>query len=223
LSDTPPELSTESILYDEHGKPVWAGRYVFPMRKKGKLESLILVEEIPRPGEYQVDLRDLDYAEPFCRFLLLDMRYFAGKTGRNPPLRSLGVGFVVSFDLGGPFDPEYLASYGGNVVDVTGEGDDLLPIAMLTRFYDWDTVLSSELGAIWRLEAVNALGGDLLKADVPEDIKEVRGMVIRHKKSSPTKISLSASRDGSREGVWKTVVVDPNDRGTWDKPVAEER
>ncbi|MBL7220912.1 MAG: hypothetical protein ISS69_12410 [Phycisphaerae bacterium] len=212
LRDCP--LGSAAMLLDEHGKPLWAGAQIIPMHMKGKLESLVLVEEIPRPWDFHVDICPSMERQgaPFYRFVALHMEVITGKQMHRCPLESFGIGFLVDLVRAGQE-----TIHESHVMDVSGKGDDLLGIIRLGGVGRWDGVISGDHeaapsfvargGPYWYLVAINAWGRGAMGTELPKGTKPLKVSIIV--RTSP-KITLSASKKGIDGPVWKTVTYDPD-------------
>jgi len=221
LTSPEPELA---LLLDEQGQPLWGGARIIPMHVKGRLNSLVLVEQV-RVGQGcytgMFQLLEDDY-RPFCRFIRLSM-HVAEDELKASPLESLGKGFLTEMVNG---------DTASCVMDVSGKGDDLLGAVILKGLGRWDDILVTEeeaeeiLGLIldqkrqgvsrprhrlplvcsWNLVAMDAWGGRVLNTLLPEDAKPLN--VSIRIKTSP-KITLSALNRKDRS-VWRTISYDPD-------------
>jgi len=201
-----------AMLLDEAGRPLWAGSYVFPMRAKGRLATLILAERAPGYvcmvrshafGALTDDESSIGHLDIY-RLTIVYIRLIAeGKINSDCPIGPLGFGSLVY--MWSPHCPEESDPVHAPM-DVSGKGDDLLAMVRLSEVECERTpeIAKRDL----RLHVIDPWGRRILGVALPGGVRIRDAAVTITKKP---KIIINAVGDQGCEGapVWKSVTYDP--------------
>ena len=200
-----------AMLLDEAGRPLWAGSYIFPMRAKGRLETLILAERAPGYacidrrdafGALTEDENDIGHLDIY-RFTVVYLGRIEYGLESERSISPLGFGALVHMWSPHRLDESDLVHA---PMDVSGKGDDMLAMVSVSRVKcGWSPETAKH---DLRLHVMDPWGRSILYTALPDGVLITDVAVTIRKK--PKIIINGVGNEGYEDApIWKSVTYDP--------------